>query len=97
MFVYVSLQPQLRLHPHPRPHLSLHTYALIFPTSQARMPTFCTYAHSRAPLDVYTTQGKRVLADVETFNTMLEACGKRGWSTSTGDGLRVGAQVGVYV
>ena len=27
--------------------------------------------------------------DVETFNTMLEACGKRGWSTSTGDGVHV--------
>jgi hypothetical protein len=38
-------------------------------------------------------EGKHVHADVETFNTMLEACGKRGWSTSTGDGLSLGAQV----
>ena len=30
----------------------------------------------------------------DTFNTMLEACGKRGWSTSTGDGmiLRLGGK-----
>lgn len=38
-------------------------------------------------------EGKNVQANVETFNTMLEACGKRGWSTSTGDGLNLGAQV----
>ena len=38
-------------------------------------------------------EGKRVAPKTETFNTMLEACGKRGWSTSTGDGLRFGAQV----
>jgi len=38
-------------------------------------------------------EGKVVQANVETFNTMLEACGKRGWSTSTGDGLNLGSQV----
>eukprot|EP00960_Hanusia_phi_P062555 765192-Hanusia_phi.AAC.2 len=34
-----------------------------------------------------------VKSDVNTFNTMLEACGKRGWSKSTGDGLRLGALI----
>ena len=38
-------------------------------------------------------EGKRVVPNIETFNTMLEACGKRGWSTSTGDGLRIGDKV----
>lgn len=32
---------------------------------------------------------EKVQPDVETFNTLLEACGKLGWSRDTGHGLEV--------
>ena len=70
----------------------LTTYHRLMEACSAASETVEPFSKGLQVLDAMN-EGKRVEPDVDIFNTMLEACGKRGWSTSTGDGLRVGSKI----
>jgi len=67
------------------------TYNRLMEACSAAAESVDPYQKGLQVLDLM--QEGKVKPDVNTFNTMLEACGKRGWSKSTGDGLRLGALI----